>query len=148
MFFFIWYQFIYIYFMFLYVHLISVIIVSFLSKYSQSSSHNFSMMDPDSKVHVANTELTWVLSAPDEPHVGHMNLAIWGDIYAACSVHLESDLFTTFVIVLDLDTTPPPLPCKSIEGAAQIVLWLVSSIESVSVREILLHLSHSCFQVL
>ena len=30
----------------------------------------------DSKVHGANMEPTWVLSAPDEPHVGPMNLAI------------------------------------------------------------------------
>ena len=32
---------------------------------------------PDSKVHGANMGPTWVLSAPDEPHVGLMNLAIW-----------------------------------------------------------------------
>ena len=32
--------------------------------------------DPDSKVHGANMEPTWVLSAPDGPHVGPMNLAI------------------------------------------------------------------------
>ena len=31
---------------------------------------------PDSKVHGANTGPTWVLSAPDGPHVGPMNLAI------------------------------------------------------------------------
>ena len=31
---------------------------------------------PDSKVHEANMEPTWVLSSPDEPHVGPMNLAI------------------------------------------------------------------------
>ena len=30
----------------------------------------------DSKVHGANMEPTWVLSAPDGPHVGPMNLAI------------------------------------------------------------------------
>ena len=27
---------------------------------------------PDSNVHGANMGSTWVLSAPDEPHVGHM----------------------------------------------------------------------------
>ena len=32
--------------------------------------------DPDSKVHGANMRPTWVLSAPDGPHVGPMNLAI------------------------------------------------------------------------
>ena len=31
---------------------------------------------PDSKVHGANMRPTWVLSAPDGPHVGPMNLAI------------------------------------------------------------------------
>ena len=31
---------------------------------------------PNSKVHGANMGLTWVLSAPDGPHVGPMNLAI------------------------------------------------------------------------
>ena len=31
---------------------------------------------PDSKVHEANMGPTWVLSAPDGPHVGPMNLAI------------------------------------------------------------------------
>ena len=37
------------------------------------TSINFS----DSKVHGANMGLTWVLSSPDGPHVGPMNLAIW-----------------------------------------------------------------------
>ena len=32
---------------------------------------------PDSKVHGANMGPTWVLSVPDGPHVGPMNLAIW-----------------------------------------------------------------------
>ena len=31
---------------------------------------------PDSKVYGANMGPTWVLSAPDGPHVGPMNLAI------------------------------------------------------------------------
>ena len=38
-------------------------------------------VSPDSKVHGANMGPTWVLSAPDGPHVGPMNLAIrvWFD---------------------------------------------------------------------
>ena len=32
--------------------------------------------NPDSKIHGANMGPTWVLSAPDRPHVGAMNLAI------------------------------------------------------------------------
>ena len=35
---------------------------------------------PDSKVHGANMGPTWVLSAPDGPHVGPMNLAIRDDV--------------------------------------------------------------------
>ena len=31
----------------------------------------------DSKIHGANTGPTWVLSVPDGPYVGPMNLAIW-----------------------------------------------------------------------
>ena len=36
-----------------------------------------SLSYPDSKVHGANMGPTWVLSAPDGPHDGFMNLAIW-----------------------------------------------------------------------
>ena len=35
-------------------------------------------LDPDSKVHGANMGPTWVLLAPDGPHIGPMNLAISG----------------------------------------------------------------------
>ena len=37
------------------------------------------LMNPDSKVHGANMGPTWVLSAPDGPHVGSMTLAIRGE---------------------------------------------------------------------
>ena len=40
------------------------------------SRHRISIHIPDSKVHGANMGPTWVLSAPDGPHVGPMNLAI------------------------------------------------------------------------
>ena len=40
--------------------------------YFHFHAYNF----PDSKVHGANMGPTWVLSAPDGPHVGPMNLAI------------------------------------------------------------------------
>ena len=40
---------------------------------------------PDGKVHAANMGPTWVLSAPDGPHVSPMNLAIWvGPVYKVC----------------------------------------------------------------
>ena len=41
---------------------------------------------PDNKVHGANMGPTWVLSAPDGPHVGPMNLAI-RDSYCQGSYH-------------------------------------------------------------
>ena len=37
-------------------------------------------MERDSKIHGANMGPTWVLSVPDGPHVGPMNLAIRGPI--------------------------------------------------------------------
>ena len=46
---------------------------------SVSMSWCHHVIDPDSKVHGANMGPTWVLSAPGGPHVGPMNLAIWGD---------------------------------------------------------------------
>ena len=52
---------------------------------------------PDSKVHGANMGPTWVLSAPDEPHVDPMNLAIWAvmqnrSLWYLSSLHLVAYL--------------------------------------------------------
>ena len=47
--------------------------------YMGDTTNNFlyNMVDtPDSKVHGANIDPTWVLSAPSGPHVGPINLAI------------------------------------------------------------------------
>ena len=44
------------------------------------NTHGVSVINityPDNKVHEANMGPTWVLSAPDGPHVVPMNLAIW-----------------------------------------------------------------------
>ena len=43
---------------------------------------------PDSKVHGANMGPTWVLLAPDGPHVGPKNLVIRADIYGDDQVHV------------------------------------------------------------
>ena len=51
------------------------------------SSH---VNNPDSKVHGANMGPTWVLTGPDEPHVGPMNLAIREVLGHAC--HIWSSL--------------------------------------------------------
>ena len=42
---------------------------------------------PDSQVLGANMGPTWVLSAPDGPHVGPMNLAIWVYIISTMLQH-------------------------------------------------------------
>ena len=42
---------------------------------------------PDSKVHGAHMGPTWVLSAPNGPHVGPMNLAIRDAVYNADTPH-------------------------------------------------------------
>ena len=47
--------------------------LDFLEKITSDSA----ITNPDSKVHGANMGPTWVLSDPDEPHVGPMDLAIW-----------------------------------------------------------------------
>ena len=46
----------------------------------ETKSHN-QIDNPDSKVHGANIGPTWILSAPDGPHVGPVNLATWEIIY-------------------------------------------------------------------
>ena len=44
--------------------------------HSRRASRFWGFKCPDNKVHGANMGPTWVLSAPDGPHVGPMNLAI------------------------------------------------------------------------
>ena len=50
------------------------------SNISQAGSFWNEKHIPDSKVHGANMGPTWVMSAPDEPHISPMNLAI-RDVY-------------------------------------------------------------------
>ena len=49
-----------------------------IKQYASNISATTNRQDgvPDSKVHGANMGPTWVLSAPDGPHVNPMNLAI------------------------------------------------------------------------
>ena len=51
-------------------------------------------IDPDSKVHGANMGSTWALSAPDGPHVGHMNLVIWGYIKNNARATVNNDFWS------------------------------------------------------
>ena len=46
---------------------------------------------PDSKVHGANMGPTWGWQDPGGPHVGHMNLVIWDNLYPTGSdIYIES----------------------------------------------------------
>ena len=48
-----------------------------ISQTPLTGQHSFiNVTIPDSKVHGANMGPAWVLSAPDGPHIGPMNLAI------------------------------------------------------------------------
>ena len=65
----------------------------FWFQHHKGSNHD----SPDSKVRGANMAPTWVLSAPDVPHVCPMNLAI-----KECNKHTESvvcDVSTAYLIV-------------------------------------------------
>ena len=42
-----------------------------------NTKHTCYIYIPDDKIHGANMEPTWVLSAPGGPHIGPMNFAIW-----------------------------------------------------------------------
>ena len=48
---------------------------------------------PDNKVHGANMRPNWVLSAPDGPHVGPMNLAIRDAMLIRHVAHHNGDNF-------------------------------------------------------
>ena len=50
---------------------------------------------PDSKVHGANMGPTWVLSSPDGPHVGPMNLAIRALASMPSAMANQIDKFST-----------------------------------------------------
>ena len=54
--------------------------------------------NPDSKVHGANMGPTWVLSAPDGPHVGPMNLAIREGIVVSSIVMIIENEYNSIVI--------------------------------------------------
>ena len=70
--------------------------------------------NPDSKVHGANMRPTWVLSAPDGPHVGPMNLAIRESIALAPMAYPGASYLHW--IMLSLNDMMMSLWCKPING--------------------------------
>ena len=81
---------------------------------------------PDNKVHGANKGTIWVLSAPDGPHVGPMNLAIRVMPGAACVKHMHP------LIVWAGNTCHqqplPPHPRHSICICNFFILWLFGTV--------------------
>ena len=85
-----------------------------MKQWLMDSPHKLPVMQktyPDSKVHGANKGPTWVLSAPDGPHVGPMDLAIrvsmsWHhkivscDFQFLCSKCRWTGIFAPFPMVL------------------------------------------------
>ena len=58
------------------VTIITVVVVAVVCIMPGCKSQVVHQACPNSKVHGANTGPTWVLSAPDGPHIGPINLAI------------------------------------------------------------------------
>ena len=56
---------------------------------SQQSLHKYLTKIPDSKVHWANMGPTWVLSAPDGPNVGPMNLAMRDGLHTPSDMRVQ-----------------------------------------------------------
>ena len=62
-----------------------------------SAFQNPESLHPESKIHGANKGPTWVLSAPDGPHVGPMNLAIGvGKYYLLRYVEISAQVTCCF----------------------------------------------------
>ena len=76
---------------------------------------------PDSKVHGANMGPTWVLSAPDGPHVGPMNLAIIAEWYRCTRVALG------FPVSCEASCTPVTAASWHLNGLTRHGLSLVVS---------------------
>ena len=68
---------------------------------------------PDSKVHGANMEPTWALSAPNGPHVGPMNLAIRV---------IVTKIFTIDSLHPIASMGPSSLPCSTLLDVRQCTL--------------------------
>ena len=56
--------------------LITIVWIMWINTLARMYIYNHCIPSPQSKVHGANMGPTWVLSAPDGPHVGPRNLAI------------------------------------------------------------------------
>ena len=52
------------------------------------SQQNYDNANPDNNIHMPNMGPTWILSAPDGPHAGPMNLAI-GELPLYPLVHID-----------------------------------------------------------
>ena len=83
---------------------------------------------PDSKVHVANMGPTWVLSAPDGPHVGHMNLAIRD------TLGLQQDILDSITLKSQIFYTNPSIALSRNHAhySSLVVSWWRHQMETFS----------------
>ena len=76
-----------------------------------TSLHVIKQYNPDSKILGDNMGPTWVLSAPDGPHVGPMNLAIrggWATVDAVNTVRVLLWILLIYLLLLGLLVSPLP----------------------------------------
>ena len=78
-----------------------------------------SCTNPESKVHGANMGPTWVLSAPDEPHVGPMNIAIMEDIDMVFVVHMYDCFISRAPYMMSVLHTI----CVSLTYTKRVMYW-------------------------
>ena len=85
----------------------------------QHDNYNSSDKDtPDSKVHGANMGPTWVMSAPDGPHVGHMNLAIKDNMDNPPQVSLDCDISEVHNISLFV--------CEANDQSQELLIFVIN----------------------
>ena len=90
---------------------------------------------PDSKVHGANMGPTWVLSAPDGPHIGPMNLAIRVH-YSCVSILIMAAYFCPSPLFLCVQVTQY-LPIPSVDEGSPSdarLIWLQTTSNTVRMK--------------
>ena len=90
--------------------------------------NHFNDNNPESKVHGANMGPTWVLSAPDGPHVGPMNLATWETIYSHFECYLSFECLTQVDEINSGTTVHVVCPTQPIP-------WLMIALATLGARE-------------
>ena len=102
------------------------------------------LVHSDSKVHGANMGPNWVLSAPDGPHVGPMNFAIWDMYIAVRGVSNEYALLLIYCPKYIHNRLVMKL-CMHLYGRVSFLLELAHfrTFANCSIKKRLFYLTHS-----